>query len=79
MHTAASGNAAAPSAGRRILISSSSSFSPAATPDEAVPDMAVRAASSPQPECTHTHTYAQTYAHTHKRLIETHTELKTLT
>ncbi|CAB1441354.1 unnamed protein product [Pleuronectes platessa] len=47
MRTAASEIAAAPSAGRRILISSSS-FSPAATLNEAVPDMAERAATSRQ-------------------------------
>lgn len=55
MRTAASEIAAAPSVGRRILISSSS-FSPAATLDEAVPDMAERAATSQQGLCACTHT-----------------------
>lgn len=55
MRTAASEIAAAPSVGRWILISSSS-FSPAATLDEAVPDMAERAATSQQGQCACTHT-----------------------
>lgn len=59
MRTAASEIAAAPSAGRGILISSSS-FSPAATLDEAVPDMAERAATSQQARRTLSCTPART-------------------
>lgn len=79
MRTPASEIAAAPSAGRRILISSSS-FSPAATLDEAVPDMAERAATSQQAWCTRAHTNRKhseytnmhTYTHTNIKCIRTH-------
>lgn len=63
MRTAASEIAAAPSARRRILISSSS-FSPAATLDEAVHDMAERAATSRQPWHTHTDTQLESPVNT---------------
>lgn len=64
MRTAASEIAAAPSVGCRILISSSS-FSPAATLNEAVPDMAERAATSQQGRRAHTLKRMHKCSHTH--------------